>query len=43
MEYASPEVEVVGKAKELVQAFAGPRQDGNGQVFSQGFLHDTEE
>jgi hypothetical protein len=37
MEYETPTVEVVGPASELIQAYAGPRMDGNGYQFSLGF------
>jgi hypothetical protein len=37
MEYETPTVEVVGPASELIQAYAGPRYDGNGYIYSQGF------
>jgi hypothetical protein len=36
MKYETPTVEVVGPASELIQAFAGPRTDGDGYVFSWG-------
>jgi hypothetical protein len=37
MEYEAPTVEVVGQASELIQAYLGPRTDGDGYTFSQGF------
>ncbi len=43
MEYTTPVVEVVGPAKDIVQAYAGPRTDGNGYIFSQGFGCNPEE
>jgi hypothetical protein len=36
MNYETPTVEVVGLASELIQAYAGPRTDGDGYAYSQG-------
>jgi len=36
MEYAIPEVEVIGAGSELVQAFAGPLNDFGAQYLSLG-------
>jgi len=36
MEYETPTVEVVGPASELIQAYMGPRMDGDGYQFSLG-------
>jgi hypothetical protein len=36
MKYETPTVEVVGPASELIQAYAGPRTDGDGYAFSLG-------
>jgi hypothetical protein len=36
MEYETPVVEVVGPASDLIQAYAGPRMDGDGYMYSQG-------
>jgi hypothetical protein len=43
MEYETPAVEVVGPARELIQASAGPRTDGDGYFFSQGFVCNPQE
>jgi hypothetical protein len=43
MEYTTPVVEVAGQARELIQAYAGPRYDGNGYIYSQGFVCNPEE
>jgi hypothetical protein len=37
MEYQTPTVELMGLASEFIQAYAGPRMDGDGYQFSQGF------
>jgi hypothetical protein len=37
MNYETPTVEVVGPASELIQAYVGPRYDGDGYALSQGF------
>jgi hypothetical protein len=36
MNYEAPAVEIAGPASELIQAFCGPRYDGDGYLFSQG-------
>ena len=38
MEYAIPEVEVIGAGSELVQAFAGPHNDLGAHVLSLGAM-----
>jgi hypothetical protein len=43
MEYKTPVVEVVGPAKELIQAYMGPRMDGDGYQFSLGLVCNPEE
>jgi hypothetical protein len=43
MEYTTPVIEVAGPARELIQASMGPRTDGDGYQFSQGFTCDPEE
>jgi len=43
MEYTTPVVDVAGPASEIIQASGGPRTDGNGYVFSQGFVCNPEE
>ena len=34
MEYSSPDVEVMGTGSDLVQAFAGPNNDGGAHTLS---------
>jgi len=36
MVYEEPKVQVAGVASELIQAFAGPYEDGGGYQFSMG-------
>jgi hypothetical protein len=43
MEYITPVIEVTGPARELIQAFMGPRTDGDGYSFSLGLVCNTEE
>jgi hypothetical protein len=44
MEYSEPVIDVAGPASELVQAYVGPRSDGDGYQFSQGgFICSPEE
>jgi hypothetical protein len=43
MEYTTPVIEVAGPARELIQAYAGPRMDGDGYAFSQGLACNPEE
>lgn len=43
MEYIAPVVEVAGLASEIIQAYAGPRTDGDGYAFSQGLVYNPEE
>jgi hypothetical protein len=38
MEYMTPVIEVTGPAAELIQAYAGPRTDGDGYQFSLGLV-----
>ena len=38
MDYEEPVVEVVGPARELIQTYAGPYNDGGGWSFSEGFI-----
>jgi hypothetical protein len=37
MDYETPTLELMGPASDLIQAYAGPRTDGDGYAFSQGF------
>jgi hypothetical protein len=37
MEYETPTLDLVGSASKLIQAYAGPRMDGDAYQFSQGF------
>jgi hypothetical protein len=41
MVYERPELDVVGTATELIQAFAGPFDDGGGYAFSLGWAAHT--
>jgi hypothetical protein len=43
MEYTTPVVEVAGLARDLIQAYAGPRTDGDGYIYSQGLVCNPEE
>jgi hypothetical protein len=43
MEYETPAIEVVGTASESIQASFGPRMDGDGYAFSQGFACNPQE
>ncbi len=43
MEYTEPTIEVAGAASELVQAYAGPRNDGGAYEFSFGFICNPED
>ena len=36
--YEMPEMDVIGSASELVQAYAGPYYDGGGYIFSLGLV-----
>jgi hypothetical protein len=36
MKYETPRIDDVGPARELIQAYIGPRYDGDGSIFSQG-------
>jgi hypothetical protein len=38
MQYEAPTADVVGSASDLIQASWGPRTDGDGYQFSQGFV-----
>ncbi len=38
MRYEMPTVEQIGLASELIQAYLGPREDGDGYIYSQGAL-----
>lgn len=38
MDYEAPAFEVIGRASELIQAHAGPQNDGGGWQFSQGLI-----
>jgi hypothetical protein len=43
MEYTTPVIEVAGPARELIQAYAGPRTDGDGYIYSQGLVSNLTE
>jgi hypothetical protein len=43
MEYQTPSIEVVGPASELIQAYFGPRIDGDGYQFSLAISSPLEE
>jgi hypothetical protein len=43
MEYTTPIIEVVGPARELIQASMGPRMDGDGYAYSLGLVCNPEE
>jgi hypothetical protein len=36
MDYQTPRLDVVGSASELIQAYVGPRYDGDGYIYSFG-------
>ena len=36
MRYEMPTIEQVGAASALIQAYLGPRDDGDGYIYSQG-------
>jgi hypothetical protein len=36
MDYETPTLEMIGEASELIQAYVGPRTDGDGYAYSQG-------
>jgi len=35
-EYTTPTIDEAGSASELIKAYAGPRSDGGGYIFSEG-------
>ena len=37
MNYEAPTIELIGQASELIQAFYGPRSDGDAYAFSFGY------
>ncbi len=44
MDYEAPAVDLIARARELVQNYAGPRYDGDGYQFSQNsFFSPVEE
>jgi hypothetical protein len=38
MRYETPTMDQVGTARELIQAYIGPRYDGDGSIYSLGLV-----